>query len=382
MSVARELQALLASAANVAALEEHYARVIDQILREVAAGVTRPGAARARDTLIRIRELARKLDPRRDSAIRRWIQEEFPKFYYLGDDQAVDGIERARASAAAHLVGIVPEASRAFTAINQLQLRAQVAALTDRLSDVHRQILTRASLVVRRTQLVFSQDVEVRQHVIGGIIRGQTHREVANDIARTILTGKVTPAAAERMRQAGFAGDVELFKQLAKGITITVGGWTGTVRAYAALTARTMGADVHRVGLTTRLQQSGINHVRISRHQQAEEDECTLYAGRIFFVGAGEDPLGFPSLRDVPNSGPPWHPNCAHVIEPWVAALKPQPSIDAARADAGLLPAGAFGKSTKEVRELVEVLRKTGKLDAIAPKGSSDIKPPEKKGAA
>ena len=377
MSVARELQALLASAENVSALEEHYARVVDQILREVAAGVSRPGAARARDTLIRIRELARKLDPRRDNAIRKWINEEFPKFYYLGDDSAVDGIESARANAAADLAGVVPEPNQAFTAVNQLQLRAQVAALTDKLSDAHRQILSRAGLVVRRTQLVFSQDVEVRQHVIGGIIRGQTHREVANDIARTILTGKVSPAAAARMREAGFAGDVALFQELAKGIQITVGGWKGSVRAYAALVARTMGAETHRVGQITRLQQSGIDHVRISRHQQAEEDECTLYAGQVFYVGAGEDPLGFPSLQTVPSGGPPWHPHCAHVTEPWVAALKPQTTIDAARANAGLLPQSAYGISVKEARQLVEVLRKTGKLDAIAPKGISDIKPKE-----
>lgn len=377
MSVARELQALLSSAQNVAALEELYARVIDQILREVAAGVTRPGAVRARDTLIRIRELASRLDPRRDNLVRRWIQEEFPKFYYLGDDSAVEGIERARANAAAHLADLVPGPSQAFTAVNQLQLRAQVAALTDKLSDAHRQLLSRTGLVVRRTQLVFSQDVQVREHVIDGIIRGQTHREVANDIARTILTGKVSPAAAERMRQAGFAGDIALFEELSKGVQITVGGWKGSVLQYASLTARTMGSETHRVGQMTRLQQSGIDHVRISRHQQAEEDECTLYAGRVFYIGAGEDPRGFPPLKEVPNGGPPWHPNCAHVTEPWVAAFKPAHSIDAARSDAGLLPAAAFGHSVKEVRELVEVLRKTGKLDAIAPKGAADIKPPK-----
>lgn len=383
MSTARELEALLASAANVAALEEHYARVIDQILRELAAGVTRPGAGRARETLIRVRELAGRLDPRRDNLVRRWIEEEFPRFYYLGDEAAVDGIESARARAAADRADLVPEANRAFTAINQLQLRAQVAALTDRLSDAHRQILVKAGVFVRRTQLVFSQDAEVRQHIIGGIIRGQTHREVANDIARTILTGKVSPAAAARMRQAGFAGDVALFEELAKGIQIQVGGWKGSVRQYAALVARTMGAETHRAGMVTRLQQSGIDHVRISRHQQAKADECTLYAGRVFYVGAGTDPLGFPSLRNVPNGGPPWHPNCAHVIEPYVAALKPQPSIDAALADAGLLPSKAFGSSVKEARELVEVLRKTGKLDGIAPKGVADVQPPKpKKGAA
>ncbi|MGH9462008.1 MAG: phage minor capsid protein [Vicinamibacteria bacterium] len=382
MSVSRELQSLLASAENVAALEEQYARSIDRILQELAQGITRPGAARARETLLRIRELAQRLDPRRQNAVRRWLEDEFPKFYYLGDDAAARGIDQARGAAAPERRGLVGEPSTGFTALNQLQLRAQVAALTDRLSDVHRQILIKSGLVVRRTQLVFSQDAEIREHVIGGIIRGETHREVANDIARTILTGKVSPAAAERMRQAGFAGDVALFEQLGRRELVTVGKKTMDVRVYANLVARTMGAETHRVGMITRLQQNEINHVRISRHQQTEEDECTLYAGRVFYVGPGEDPLGFPSMNTIPSGGPPWHPNCAHVVTPFVVAAKPPAAVEAALEDINRLPGGAFAVSAKEARELVEVLREAGKLEEIAPKGAADVKPPPKKGAA
>jgi hypothetical protein len=382
MSVARDLLSLLASAANLAALDEIYARVIDRILREVASGVTRPGAARARETLIRIREIARDIDPKRDGALRRWIYEEFPNAYYLGDDAAVQGIRSQTERAAPERAQGFPEPRTAFTPINQIQLRAQVAAITDKLSDLQRQILSRATGVVRRTQLVFAQDAEVRQHVIGGIIRGQTHRQVATDIARTILTGKVSPAAAARMAQAGFAGDVETWKQMAKGYQIQVGGWKGSVRAYVALTARTMQADLHRVGMVVRLQQNNISHVRISRHQQDKVDECTLYAGQVFYVGPGVDPLGFPSLRSIPNGGPPWHPNCAHVTEAFVVGVKPETAVKAALENVQRLPAPAFGRTVKEVRELVEVLRKTGKLDGIAPKGSADIKPQPPKEAA
>lgn len=383
MSVARDLQALLGSAENTAALREIYARVIERILAELAAGVTRPGMARAREVLAKVRELAAQLDPRKDGAVRRWIQSEFAKAYYLGDAAAIEGIEAARGRAPEARGNLVPIPTGAFTAINQLQLRATVAALSDRLHDVQRQILTKAGLFVRRTQLVFAQDAEVRSHIVGGIIRGQTHREVATDIARTILTGKLSPAAAQRMRDAGFAGDLELFRQIGHGQMVTVGQKTMDVRNYSDLVARTMAAEAHRIGTVTRLQQSGINHVRISRHQQAVEDECTLYAGRVFYVGAGVDALGFPSLRDVAGSGPPWHPHCAHVVEAWVAALKPQSTIDAAREDAGLLPAAAFGTSVKEARQLVEVLKKTGRLVAVAPKGAQDVKhEPPKKGAA
>ncbi len=381
MSVARELQALLSSAENVSALESHYARTIEKILAELAAGVSRPGAARARELLLKIKDLAGNLDPKTDSAVRRWIQEEFPKFYYLGDDAAQRGINQAINAAAAERQGAVPAPSGAFTAINQLQLRAQTAALTDRLSDIHRQILTRSGLVVRRTQLVFQQDAEAREHIVSGIIRGQTHREVANDIARTILTGKVSPAAAARMKAAGFAGDVELFKQLAQGQMITVGKKTMDVRVYSNLVARTMGAEAHSIGMITRLQQSGINHVSVSRHQQEKADECTPYAGRVFYVGPGDDPLGFPNIREIPNGRPPWHPNCAHVLQPFVAALKPRKAVEAALSDIDRLPKRFFGKSVADVRELVGALDAAA-LQEIAPKGFQDVKPPPKGKAA
>jgi len=381
MSTARDLQSLLSSAENLAALDALYERTIDQILAEVAAGVTRPGAARARETLIRIRELATRLDPRRDSAVRRWIYVEFPNAYYLGDEAAVSGLESQVKRAAEERAAAFPEIRTAFTALNQLQLKAQIAALTDRLSDVHRHILSRAGIAVRRTQLVFSQDAEVREHVIGGIIRGQTHREVATDIARTILTGQVPPAAAARMREAGFAGDVETWKQMSKGFQMTVGGWTGSARAYANLTARTMQAELHSVGMITRLQQNSINHVRISRHQQAKADVCTLFAGRVYYIGPGTDPMGFPSIKTIPGGHFPPHPNCAHVMEPFVVAVKSPEAVAAALGDAQRLPKKFTAISTKEANELVGAMNEAA-LNEIAPKGTADVKPPERRGAA
>ena len=226
------------------------------------------------------------------------------------------------------------------------------------MSDIHRQILTTAGLTVRRTQLVFQQDAGIREQVVGGIIRGSSGREISDDIARLILEGKSNPEGLKRLRENGFQNDlIDLYGRLSKGEMVKVGARNFSVRSYANLTARTMLREAHKVGTVVRLQQNGVDHVQISKHAQEKPDVCTAFAGRVYYVGPeAEDPLGFPPLKSITNGGPPFHPNCAHVTQPYVAVLKSQTNVGAAREESDLLPRRFFGKTAAEVTELVEAL--------------------------
>jgi hypothetical protein len=376
VAASRELQAFLSSDGVVAALDRHYARVIERILQELAAGISRPGASRARDLLITLRDLVAQLDPKKDSFVRTWIRERLPQAFILGDKSAVRQVREELEKVTAEKRALVGDLNRSFTAVNTLALRAIVAAMEDRLVDAARQVLTTSSFAIRRTQLILHQDQAVREAVTGGIIRGAAGREISDDIARIILTGEADREALQRLRARGFQSDsIALYKRLSEGQFIKVGDRNFNVRAYANLVARTMPREAHRVGTVVRLQQNGIDHVRISQHKQVEIDECTPFAGRVYYIGPlPQDPLGFPHLKQVTNGGPPWHPHCIHVVEPFVAVLKPQSAIDAARADAELLPRRFLGKTAAEVRDLVHALDEN-ELKAIAPKGMGDIKP-------
>lgn len=376
MAASRELQAFLASDGVVAALDRHYARVLERILRELAAGISRPGASRARDLIVLIRELVAQIDPKKDSFVRRWIRERLPQAFILGDKSAVRQVREDLEKASSEDRARFGDLNRAFTAVNTTALRAIVAAMEDRLVDVARQVLTTASLAIRRTQLTLQQDAAVREAVTGGIIRGAVGREISDDIARIILTGTAGPDALRRLRERGFHSDsIELYKRLSEGQLIKVGDRNFNVRAYANLVARTMPREAHRIGTVVRLQQNGIDHVRISRHQQTKTDECTPFAGRVFYIGPlPEDPLGFPSLKTTTNGGPPWHPHCIHVAEPFVVAVKSEALVAAARRDADLLPRRFLSKTAAEVRDLVHAMSEE-ELRAIAPKGMGDIKP-------
>jgi hypothetical protein len=370
MTIGRDLQALLGSDGNVAALERLYDRTIERILRELAAGVSRPGAGRARDSLIRIRELASELNPKRDTHVRDWIRRELPKAFILGDKDAAKAVARELEDAGAERVGDV-KVNRTFTAVNSTALSALVASMTARLEDVHRQVLQTAGLVVRNTQLRAQTDAEVREHIVDGIVRGATGREVSNDIARAILTGKVPPAAMERMRAGGHAGDVALYKALAEGQFITVGKKRFNVRAYANLVARSMSRQAATVGTKLRLQQSGVFHVQMSNPSQTEPDICTPYAGKVFWIGAGEDPAGFPALSSLPGGDaggvPPFHPNCRHTISPYVLALRKPVQVESARAlSARLKSEGFLGIDADKVQERVEAMDPKA-LDELSP---------------
>lgn len=363
MGLSRDLLVLLASDTNVAALERLYDRAIVRILQELAAGVSRPGAARARETLIRIRELAAELNPRRDSMVRDWIRRELPKAFILGDKDTVREAERQLADAGAERIGDL-RINRTFSAVNSTALGVLVATMTARLEEVHRQILQTSAYVVRNTQLRAQTNQEVREHVVDGIIRGSTGRQTSNDISKAILTGRVTPEAAARLRAAGHAGDIELYKQLAKGQFITVGKMRFDVRGYSNLVARTMTRDAASVSTIVRLQQSEIFHVQVSETMPQEPDVCSLVAGNVYYIGAGEDPLGFPAYTSIPGGKIPCHPHCRHVLLPWVAVLKTKPFTDELRANV-FAAQEFFGATSTEASKRIREFVHSGGIAAI-----------------
>ncbi len=373
MAAARELKSLLAHGSTVAALEDHYKRTIARILEELAAGISRPGAARAAELLRNLRDLVAKLDPKKDSFVRSWIRAQLPKAFILGNRAATRQLQELLEKASTEERSDFGDINRRWAPINALTLSAISAAMSSNLHRAAVETLEKLNLTVRRTQLTLLKDAQVREATTSGIIRGATGKELSNDLSRIIL-GKSDPASVARLRAKGFHGDdLALFEQLSKGQTIKVGGKNFKVRAYANLTARTMMRDAHKVGTVVRLQQNGVDHVRVSRHVQLERDECTPFAGNVYYIGPlAQDPQGFPALKTILNGGPPFHPNCAHVLEPYVHELKTpeQKALDAERANA--LPKRFYGKSSKELREMVAEAT-DAELKEWAPVGAEDL---------
>jgi hypothetical protein len=113
----------------------------------------------------------------------------------------------------------------------------------------------------------------------------------------------------------------------------------------------------HGAGVRIRSRKSGVDHVRISNPPRVgEPDVCTVFAGRVFYVGTGADPLGFPKLSDVPNGGPLFHPHCRHGLQPYVIALKSPAEIASERELSNAIPKEFFNVKPYDVTKAVRKL--------------------------
>lgn len=309
MSTRRDLQHLLNDDQTVANLVRLYDKTARQIVKDMAKGISASGFSRATALIARINILIDRLDPRKASTLKRWIAQNIPKAYVLGDMAATAELRKILIAANRNPASIV----RGFGAINDASMRGVIASMdltAARAAETMRDLI---GTTIRTTQRTLFQNEAMRAITSKGLLTGASGKEVSDDLAR-MLVGKPDRATRARLRALGFSNDLlEDFSVIADHKMITVGGRRFNVRSYADLVARTQMREAHTTGTLVRLSQNNVDHVKISRHRQAELDVCTPFAGKVFYIGpTDEDSGGFRSLRELPNGGPPFHPN-AHV---------------------------------------------------------------------
>lgn len=135
--------------------------------------------------------------------------------------------------------------------------------------------------------------------------------EVNRAIARGLLTGdpRVADGALRDLFRDPNAPELESYRKLGNQV-IEVGGWTGSVRTYAATVMRTRTREASTAARHEQLLEVGLDLVQITG--RVSENFCTRYLGLVCSLGAARD--GYPSIRDLPGAGgggPPFHPNCS-----------------------------------------------------------------------
>lgn len=310
MAINAALEALLNSPATSRALARHYDSVIRRIVGELVAGVSKAQAFRAEALLKRLRALLKELDPQADAFVRKWIRTQLPKVYVLGDDQATAALKaQLRQIGRSGVKGLEP-GDASFAALNATSLRGIVAAMEGTLGRAKDSIESALGTVVRQTQVSLAKSAALRDASVSGFIRGATQQQVADDIASILLGKRISPEVRARLEATGFNAKLFAdFEAVARGTLIKVGKVRMSVRHYANLVANVQMREAHKIATLVRCQANRIPHVQISRHQQDHPDECTPYAGRVFYIGEGQDPAGFPDLRSIPSL--PFHPFCA-----------------------------------------------------------------------
>lgn len=355
MALDRALDELLNSARSTRALVQLYDRTIRRLVAELAAGVTQAQAFRSEALLARLRKILDSIDPKKSKELSAWIKTYVRKAYVIGDEAATKSIQDALRSAPGSIARSV-RIDAQFTVVNEIAIQGLAASMTATLGKARASIEETLGTVLRQTQTSLARADAIRSATAEGFLRGATRQQVADDIASILLGKVVPPAVKDRLRATGFdASMFNTFEGVARGRMIKAGKRTFTVRQYSDLVANTQLREAHKVATLTRLRQNRITHVKVSKHLQRVPDVCTPFAGRVFYVGEGSDPAGFPSLRSTPNGGPPWHPFCRHSIAAYVMALKTPTEVEQARV-AGQEIFPLLGKDssaiTREVKSL------------------------------
>jgi len=94
-------------------------------------------------------------------------------------------------------------------------------------------------------------------------------------------------------------------------------------------------------GTINRLREHGIQPAQVSAHQA--RDFCIYYENVIVSIGPEPHPV-YPPISAI-GGGPPFHPNCVHVLTPFVERL-----ATSEEKKAGLIPLDALNRSPAELQ--------------------------------
>lgn len=210
-----------------------------------------------------------------------WANDTLPVAYSNGVQLAVDGLQALGVAASADGFALLHK--RAVS----LLIRNATADLTDSLEFVGRELTD----IVRQAGL---------QAVAEKIGTGQTVKRAKN-------------AIVSKLQQQGIAGIVDRAGRYIR------------LDAYAATVARSTTREATNTAMRNHMQLLGYDLVKMSSHATTCP-VCAVLQGRVYSI-TGRTP-GYPVLTRAFGSHANIHPNCRHVITPYIADLADDAAAD------------------------------------------------------
>lgn len=208
-----------------------------------------------------------------------WIELNIPRAYNLGLRFADHGIRNIRRAG----INLPRREREVFSQVH----REAVATIVEEMLRVTdfaiAQIGRRVDDLFRRIGI---------EEVAKGIVAGRARIDVSRHIRERLLT-EGRPAFVDRL---GRSWDFD---------------------RYAEMVARTTTREAMTQGTISRLREHGITLAQVSAHNA--QDFCICYENAIVNIGDEPHPV-YPPISAV-NGGPPFHPNCVHVLTPFVERL-------------------------------------------------------------
>lgn len=134
---------------------------------------------------------------------------------------------------------------------------------------------------------------------------------------RAISEVEVNRALARGLIEGGAPGHLrsqlekDLRKAIGEGRVLEINGRKYDPGKYAELVARTRTREANSLGTIQTMRRYGQDLVQVSDHD-TETALCNQYEGKIYSVSGTSKQ--YPALTDYP----PYHPNCLHVLTPYI----------------------------------------------------------------
>ncbi len=171
----------------------------------------------------------------------------------------------------------------------------------DVFSQIHREAVSAIVQEMQRTT-----DFALAQ--IGRRAKDVFRRVGVEEVAKGIAEGKTRVEVSREIKQRLVAEGKPVFKDAL--------GREWELDRYSEMVARTTTREAASQGTINRLREHGIQLAQVSSHNAA--DFCIYYEGVVVCI-EGTHPV-YPPISAI-NGGPPFHPNCVHVLTPFVDTL-------------------------------------------------------------
>lgn len=169
---------------------------------------------------------------------------------------------------------------------------------------------------------------------------GLTAKEVNQIIAGGVIEGK------PRQVIAGLRDQLRAIH----GRELTINGRSYDTKSYGQMVANTRLREAAVLGRHARLQKDDVLHVVIIGN--STQWPCTAYLGKIYYIGSGSDPAGYPSIDSI--DGPPFHPNCSKSTAPIVLQLASKEQLQTGQPDETSRQMAQVGVNSTAGRRLMQ----------------------------
>jgi len=232
-----------------------------------------------------------------------WIELNIPRAYSIGLQFADLGIRNVRRAG----INLRRREREVFSQVH----REAVAAIVEEM--------------LRTTDLALAQ--------MGRRVDDLFRRIGIEEVAKGIVEGKARIEVSRQIKE-------RLLRE-GRPVFLDRRGRVWDLDRYSEMVARTTTREAMTQGTINRLREHGIQLAQVSAHQA--RDFCIYYENVIVSIGPEPHPV-YPPISAI-GGGPPFHPNCVHVLTPFVERLATEEEKDA-----GTISPEVLGRSPAELQ--------------------------------